>query len=533
MYRTRAINLSTYLRQTTARHGERCAMVEGTESITWSEFDSGVDALARELLDRGLCPGDPVLLHSPNRIQQVQSMYAVWRAGGILAPVNFRSSPAEVAGMAATARPRLMIGHGDYREHLRAVAATGLLELGQLVIDGAGGSDDVGAVVRRDGDRVDDARVSQDQPAWYFFTSGTSGNPKAAVLTHHTLGYIITNRLADLVPDTTQQDVSLVTAPLSHGAGTHLLCQVARGATSVLTLARPFDPSQVWKLVERHRVTNMFTVPAILKLLVESPEAENRDHSSLKYVLYAGAPITMQDRERARAVIGNKLVQFYGMAEVTGTMTVLTPAGHDVEPVDADGFGPAGYPRTGVELSIQDDRGNLLPAGQRGHICAAGLPVFAGYLNNDAANDEAFVDGWFRTGDIGYLNTRGCLYITGRASDMYISGGHNVYPREIEEQLSQHPAITEVAIVGVPDGKWGEIGVAVCVASDSIPPDADELAEWLSHRMARYKLPQRFVFWPELPVSPNGKVAKKTLRELLNSGMFDAERIPTVQSVPM
>ncbi|MDV6271416.1 AMP-binding protein [Rhodococcus globerulus] len=508
--------MSTYLRQTARRYADRIAIIDGSESITWSRFDAGVDRLTRQLLDRGIRHGDPVLLHSPNCIQQVMAMYAVWRAGGILVPVNFRCSPAEIVTMARTSKSKMLIGHSDYPDHVSAVAEAGLLTLGHVVIDNELDESGDDSTVGFDSENPPiDARVGQDQPAWYFFTSGTSGNPKAAVLTHHTLSYIITNRLADIVPGTTQHDVSLAIAPLSHGAGTHLLCQVARGATTVLARSRPFDPDQIWDLIEEHRVTNLFTVPAILKQLAQSPAAESSDHSSLRYVLYGGAPMTMNDREHARSVIGDKLVQFYGMAEVTGTMTVLTPEDHELEPADINGIGPAGFPRIGVELSIQDESGLILPPGQTGEICAAGMPVFAGYLDNDTANREAFVNGWFRTGDIGYMNERGCLYITGRASDMYISGGHNIYPRELEEHLSRHPHIVEAAVVGIPDDEWGETGVAVCISDDTITPTKDELISWLSGRVARYKLPRHFVFQKTMPLSANGKVTKKDLRALI------------------
>ena len=370
------------------------------------------------------------------------------------------------------------------------------------------------------------APVEHDDPCWFFFTSGTTGRPKAAVLTHGQMGFVITNHLCDLMPGLTAADASLVVAPLSHGAGIHQLAQVARAVKSVLPGKERFDADEAWSLVERWRVTNMFTVPTIVKMLTEHPSVDAHDHSSLRYIIYAGAPMYREDQKHALRKLGKVLVQYFGLGEVTGNITVLPPALHDAEDGAGVRVGTCGYERTAMQVSVQDDQGRELPPGETGEICVCGLAVFAGYYNNPEANAKAFRNGWFRTGDLGHMDEQGFLFITGRASDMYISGGSNVYPRETEEKMLTHPAIAEVAIVGVPDRTWGEVGVAVVALQPGAALGERELLAWMEGKVARYKLPKRVFFWDELPKSGYGKITKKIVREELQARGCLAELEP-------
>jgi fatty-acyl-CoA synthase len=319
------------------------------------------------------------------------------------------------------------------------------------------------------------------------------------------------------VPGTTEDDASLVVAPLSHGAGIHQLNVVARGAPTILLPTDRFDVDEAFRLIERHRVTNLFTVPTILKMLVEHPAVDKYDHSSLRYVIYAGAPMYRADQKAALAKLGKVLVQYFGLGEVTGNITVLPTRGHHIEDGPEARIGTCGYERTGMQVSIQDEQGRELGTGETGEICVCGPAVLAGYYDNPEANAKAFRDGWFRTGDLGHLDDEGFLFITGRASDMYISGGSNVYPRETEEKILTHPAIAEVAILGVPDKTWGEVGVAVCVLRENAAVNEPELLGWLEGKVSRYKLPKRVFFWDALPRSGYGKITKKDVRAELEA----------------
>jgi fatty-acyl-CoA synthase len=207
-------------------------------------------------------------------------------------------------------------------------------------------------------------------------------------------------------------------------------------------------------------------------------------------------------------------VQYYGLAEATGNITVLLPHHHGHPSPPGIEFSTCGFPRTGMQVSIQDEQGNELAPLEHGEICVAGPAVFPGYLNNPKANDAAFRDGWLRTGDIGTFDNEGFLYITGRSSDMFISGGSNIHPRDIEEKILTHPAVQETLVLGMPDSTWGEVGVAVCVLHPGSSMTEEEMRQHLSERMARYKIPRHIVFWDELPRSGNGKIVRRTVRQL-------------------
>jgi len=533
----RAVNLATLLSQTSQRMPNLDALIHGACRWTWAELDSRVTALSHGLSQHGVRPGDCVLLDGPNHPEFIQSLFAIWRTGAVVAPVNSRLHTSEIAEIARICQPAAVIAHAATRDHVGAVRSSRghipAFYMGDAPTDSpdAAVSDATAAQLGRSSAAAGNAPVFLGDPAWYFFTSGTSGAPKAAVLTHDHLGYIVTNHIADLMPTTDHTHRSLAVAPLSHGAGVHLLPQVARGAATVIPTSASLDPAEVWALVEREQVTNMFTVPTILTRLVDHPSARSHRNASLEYVIYAGAPMAKGDQERARSVIGDVLVQYYGLAEVTGNITVLPRDEHDRPPPADLEFGSCGYPRVGMDVSIQDDEGNELPPFENGEICVCGPGVFVGYLNNPQADAAAFRDGWFRTGDIGLLDSEGYLYITGRASDMYISGGSNIHPRPIEEKLLTHPAIREAVVLGMPDPTWGEVGVAVCVAQEGQAVDERALREWLATRMARYQIPRQVVFWESLPKTGYGKVARREVRAELQARGWEPSQ-PSATSVP-
>lgn len=514
----RVMNLSHFLRQAARRHGSEIGFVWGERTWTWAELDRRADAMAAALAEKGIGKGDRVLVQSKNCNQMFESMFACFRIGAVWVPTNFRQTPDEVAYVAQASGARAMICHADFPDHARVVTSA-LPGLGFVISIGRSdfGEDYDALVEAFHGRAAPTAAVEHDDPCWFFFTSGTTGRPKAAVLTHGQMAFVITNHLCDLMPGTAHRDASLVVAPLSHGAGVHQLVQVARAAKTVLLSGDRFDIDEAWRLVERWRITNLFTVPTIVKMLTEHPSVDAHDHSSLRYVIYAGAPMYREDQKHALKTLGNVLVQYFGLGEVTGNITVLPPDLHDPEDGPDVKVGTCGYERTGMQVSIQDDHGREVPAGVTGEICVCGPAVFAGYYDNPEANAKAFRDGWFRTGDLGHMDEEGFVYITGRASDMYISGGSNVYPREIEEKILTHEAVAEVAVLGVPDRTWGEVGVAVCALRPDAALGEQELLAWLDGKIARYKLPKRVFFWEALPKSAYGKITKKTIREQLEA----------------
>ena len=501
--------------QTARRFPDRPAIVWRETVWTWESFLSRVQAAAGGLAARGVRHGDRVLLHARNSNAVLETMFASWMLGAVWVPTNFRLTPPEVAYLARSSGASVHIFDAAFPDHATAARAENPMCRLEISIGGEG-AEDWEAFASFAGAIGVPADVDRDHPAWFFYTSGTTGRPKAGVLTHGQMNYVICNHLCDLMPATTEQDVSLVLAPLSHGAGIHALPQIARGAASILLSGERLDCEEAWRLVERHRVTNMFTVPTILTMLTRHESVDRYDHSSLRYVIYAGAPMYRADQVHALRKLGRVLVQYFGMGEVTGNITVLPPALHSENDDDMP-VGSCGFPRTGMDVAILDDDGVRVESGE---ICVRGPGVFAGYHDNPEATAKATAHGWFHTGDLGHMDARGFVYITGRASDMYISGGSNVYPREIEEALLLHPAVAEACVLGLPHEKWGESGVAVLVLEPGGVATADELLAWLDGRLAKYKWPRQFVFWSELPKSGYGKVTKRDVKILLQEGLL-------------
>jgi acyl-CoA synthetase (AMP-forming)/AMP-acid ligase II len=515
----RAMNLGQLLAQTARLFPARPALIqEGGRSWRWSEIDRRVDAMVAALRALGLAKGDRILVQSRNNLQMFESCWVAFRLGCVWVPTNFRLTPPEVAWLGAASGAVAMIVEDVFTAHADAVrAASPALRHVIAIGSPREGEHDYEALLRRhEGAPPAPETVGADDPLWFFYTSGTTGRPKAGVLTHGQMAFVVTNHLADLIPGTTERDCSIAVAPLSHGAGIHALLNVARGAATVLLPGEKLDAQAFWRAVEKHRVSNLVTVPTIVKLLVEHPAVDAHDHSSLRYVIYAGAPMYRADQKLALRKLGRVLVQYFGLGEVTGNITVLPPHMHSEDDDDPDALiGCCGRPRTGMEVAILDAGLRQLPAGEVGEICVRGPAVFAGYHDNEEATAKALRGGWFHTGDLGRLDARGLLYITGRESDMYISGGSNVYPREVEEVLLTHPAVAEVAVLGVPHPKWGEVGVAVVVRREGAALEADALLAHLDGRCARYRWPHQVFFWDALPKSGYGKIVKKDIRALL------------------
>ena len=464
----RVMNLAHMLTQNSRRHANRAGFIWADKSWSWREIDAQVSALAAALAAHGIGKGDRILVHSKNCEEVFWSMFAAFRLGAVWVPTNFRLMPDEVAYLASASGAKAFLCHGDFPEHAAAVSGpefTGLEFTWRIGSEGAFGERSLReAIAAHAGSSVPNVAVEHDDPCWFFFTSGTTGRSKAAVLTHGQMGFVVTNHLADLTPGTTENDASLVVAPLSHGAGVHQLMQAARGVPTILLPTERFDIAEAFRLIEMHRVSNLFTVPTILKMMVEHPAVDQFDHSSLRHVIYAGAPMYREDQKAALKKLGKVLVQYFGLGEVTGNITVLPTALHFEEDGPQARIGSCGCERTGMQVSIQDDQGRELKPFETGEICVIGPAVFAGYYNNAEANAKAFRDGWFRTGDLGYLDADGYLFIVGRIKDVINRGGQKVSPSEVEEVLLSHADVLEAGAFAIPHKKLGE-NVAAVVTS--------------------------------------------------------------------
>lgn len=521
-----AMNLGGFLSKTARLYPERTGLVQGEKSWRWCEIDSRVNALSTALRELGIVKGDRVMVQSPNNHYMFESLYAIAKAGGVYVPINFRLSPEETADIALHCHAKAFMFHPDLIENaklahsrsgeLECLISMGRIQGGQLDEE-RGWFDYDRLVIRHLGAPAREVEVQYDDAVWQPYTSGTTGRPRGVVLTHGQMTFVLLNRIADVMPGLNHEHASLVIAPLSHGAGSIAVCNVFRGAKSVLLSTPHFDEEECWRLIQKHRITNMFTVPTILVRLASHPAAEKYDHSSLQYVMYAGAPISRMEQKKALEKFGNVLVQYYGAAEFMGTGTVLTPAMHSLDDNDPDApVGSCGVVRTGMEITIMDDEGNHKPNGECGEICIRGPAVFRGYFDDPEETAKVFHKGWLRTGDLGYMDDRGFLYLVGRSKEMYISGGFNVFPNEVEHYLLRHPAVKEAAVVSLPDTKWGEVGVAIVTLKDGHVAEEGDIASCLKKELAGYKRPKRIFIFDEIPTTAYGKTPKQLLRDVLH-----------------
>ncbi len=525
-------NLGNLLTQTAKLFPQLTGVITGDidkpSHHIWADINARVDAMCHALTELGLQAGDKILVQSRNNLAMFESCWVCFKLGCVWVPTNFRLTPLEVSYLASSSHANAIICEDVFGDHMAAVTATLAQEGRELkaciqIGNGLSTLPSYESLIKKtlakgkENSRFTARTVTYDTPLWYFYTSGTTGKPKAGVLTHGQMSFVVTNHLADLRPGMNETDCSIAVAPLSHGAGIHALLNVARGAATVLMPSERLDAEVFWCLIEKHRVSNLFTVPTIVKVLVEHEAVDRYDRSSLRYMIYAGAPMYRADQKLALQKLGKVIVQYFGLGEVTGCITVLPPSMHSADDADPNAhIGSCGKPRTGMEVGIFDATMNPVAEGEIGEICVRGPAVFSGYYNNPEATTQALRGGWFHTGDLGKLDKRGLLYITGRESDMYISGGSNVYPREVEEVLLTLPEIAEVAIVGIPDPKWGEVGVAVVVARNaSSSLTLADLHQHLEGKSAKYRWPRHAVFWDTLPKSGYGKVAKKDIKALL------------------
>jgi acyl-CoA synthetase (AMP-forming)/AMP-acid ligase II len=341
-----------------------------------------------------------------------------------------------------------------------------------------------------------------------------NGDAKGRHVEHRNLLAMAMNFYADICPGFGPDEVVLHAAPLSHGSGCYALPNIGKGAANIMLASQSFDPDLIFKTIQEYRVTNMFAAPTMIKLMVESPAVDKYDHSSLKALNYGGAPMLAEDLKEAMAKLGPCLVQLYGQAESPMTITYLPHGDHllDGTPEQMKRLSSAGFPRTDVEVKIFDANDSELPPGEKGEIVTRSDLVMKGYWRNPESTAETLKNGWLHTGDVGYMDESGYLFIMDRSKDMIISGGENIYPREIEEVLIRHPAVREVAVVGVPDPKWGEAVKAVVSLVEGELATENDLIGFCKDHIASYKKPKSVDFVNELPKNNYGKVLKRELR---------------------
>jgi fatty-acyl-CoA synthase len=480
----------------------RVAIEYGEERITYAELDDRSETLASALLRLGLSRGDRVASVTHNSPEHVELFFACAKAGLVLAPLSWRSATAELAYQLADSEPAALFVEPQQDSLAGDALAEADCEPLRLVLARA----QLDALAE-DAAYELDTSVGDSDDLLLLYTSGTTGRPKGARLTHRNCFW--TNLSLDRTSEMSGTEVVLQVLPQFHVGGWNVQPLLAwwKGATVVLEPA--FDPGRVLELIERRRVTTMMGVPANYLFMAADPRFRDADLSSLRQAVVGGAPMpeallqTWQER-------GVAIIQGYGLTEASPNVLCL-PAEEA-----AYRLGWAGKPYPHVEVGLADPSSGAMLAGPgTGELVVRGPGVFAGYWRDEAATDAALRDGWLHTGDIAVRDGEGFYRIRDRLKDMYISGGENVYPAEVEAVLHEHPAIADAAVIGMPDERWGEVGMAVVVLRAGRSADEAELLAFCRGRLAAFKAPRAVRFTPELPRSPSGKLVKGGLRARL------------------
>ncbi len=502
------MNLANLLLRAGRSRPDNVALAVGdTVHARYGELARRAAAIAGWLRDRaGLLPGDRVAMAMTNCPEFIEVMYGAWHAGLTVVPINAKLHPAEFAYIFDQSGARFAFVTEDLASDLAPVAEAAEAMTGMCV---AGGSE-----YRRirDGDPAPLTACGPDDTAWLFYTSGTTGRPKGAMLSHRCLLTMTLNYFAD-VDAVAEGDCILHAAPMSHGSGCYNLPHVLRAAKQVIPASGRFDPPEILDLLRYHSGLSFFAAPTMVKRLVEHPATAAADTGNLKTIVYGGGPMYVADCKRALAVLGNKLVQIYGQGECPMTITVLgrehlADSGH---PRYEERLASVGVAQAGVEVRIGGPDDAPLPCGEIGEVLVRGDLVMTGYWGNPEATAETLRNGWLHTGDMGTMDADGFVTLKDRSKDMIISGGTNIYPREVEEVLLRHPAVAEVAVIGQPDPDWGETVVAFVVPRGAAPAPA-ELDRHCTAHMARFKRPKHYRFVAALPKNNYGKVVKTELR---------------------
>jgi acyl-CoA synthetase (AMP-forming)/AMP-acid ligase II len=460
-------------------------------------------------------PGDRVAILAENCLEYVDCYYGVPGASLGLVLLNYRLSPRELAYIIGNSEPRLLVVEPKYLPTIRAIRDQ-IPSVEQVILIGGEAEDCVSydALVAAAPTSEPQRRPKEEDLCWLLYTSGTTGLPKGAMLSHRNLMAAVTNSMCawDAAPD----DVCMFTFPQFHVAGYVMPMYHLR--TYPVVLLRSFDIETLLRNVEAYRVTSTAMAPTMIAMLLEDPVADRYDLSSLRRIGYGAAAMPAEVLRRARARWpGVAFSTGFGMTELAGNVMFLSPADHERAAAEGlDILRSVGRQMPLARVRVLDETGSDAGPGQPGEIVVKGDQVLMGYWRNPEATQDAFVDGWFRSGDVGRWDEGGYLYIVDRKKDMILTGGENVYPREVEEVLYEHPAVVEAAVVGAPDPTWGEKVVAVvCLRSEV---SGEELIAFCRERIASYKKPKHVVVVDALPKNASGKVLKRELRARIAAG---------------
>ena len=507
------MTMGDVLRRTAARVPDKTALIMGEDSLTYRQLNRRVNRLANALLGLSLKKGDRVAVLTHNGIPYYECYLALCKSGGVMVPYNNLLRDRELARDLAYIRPRFIICASEFAPRVaKLMADQPSLEKAICIGSGAEpGMLDYESFLAGASEEEPRAKVGGDDLMSSFLTSGTTGKPKRAMRTHH---HNCLNALAGatemaLLPD----DRVLLLFPFYHVTFEDRFCHLMRGNTVIIKREGNFVASEVLELLSRHRVTICQFVPTMLNSLLQEPDIDRHDLSALRLLLYAAAPMPVELLKVALNRFRCGFMQFYGQTETGPMTTVLRPEDHQLEGPGMERLASCGRPALDFEVRVVDPQDKEVLRGQVGELTVRSEAATIGYWELPEETDRLLAGGWLHTGDFARQDADGFVYIVDRKNDMIISGGKNIYPREVEEVIYAHPAVLEVSVIGVPDPHWGESVKAVVVLKQGLTASAEEIVAHCKEQMASYKKPKTVEFREALPKSPTGKILKRVLRD--------------------
>jgi len=506
------MNIAALLEKTASRFPHHRALSNGLEAhCDYATLAQRVTAIASYLKNELNCqPGERIALVMKNSPQYIEVLFAVLHAGLTAVPVNAKLHRREFAYILENSAASHAFISDDFSDTIAELSKT---------IDTLQSSLSINSAAYREiysSPSLDLQQCEPDAIAWLFYTSGTTGQPKGAMLSHRNLMAMTQSYFASV--DIIEPGATLLhAAPMSHGSGLYAFPNIAAGAHQVVSQSGSFEPEEILQLIAHYPQVSMFAAPTMIKRMVETPATGDENTDNLKVIIYGGGPMYVADLKAAMARFGNKFAQIYGQGETPMTISCLNQADHlgrDDLPLD-ELLASVGCAQVPVQIRIADAQGNSLPEDEIGEILVCGDTVMRGYWQNPEATAKTIVDGWLYTGDMGVLNAQGYLTLKDRSKDLIISGGTNIYPREVEEILLEHPDIVEVSVIGKAHPEWGEEVVAFVVQRDSARLNKAQLDAFCLDNMARFKRPKHYHFVEQLPKNNYGKILKTQLRARL------------------
>ncbi|MDR3453038.1 MAG: AMP-binding protein [Rhodoferax sp.] len=502
------MNVFSLLERTARRWPNAGAVYLGGELVhSWAGLRDRALSLAVALRERGGA-AVRVAIATDNCPEYLELMFGAWAAQAAVVPVNYKLHAREMAQIVEDADAAWVFASSGLADGLREALPAPWRE--RIVVIGSSGYQALFSAEPAELPVTDSQAL-----AWLFYTSGTTGRSKGAMLSHRNLMAMTLAHLADV--EAVNEDCSQIhAAPMSHGSGLYIPAYVARGARQVVPASQGFEPDEFLDLCDLHPGCGSFLAPTMVQRLRRAAQAAGRKPSGLRTIVYGGGPMYVEEMKKSLAVFGNVFAQIYGQGESPMTITWLRREDHAAG--DDAILGSVGLPRTGVEVRVVGPDGRSLPPGETGEIVCRGDVVMSGYWRNAAGTDEVLRGDWLYTGDMGAFDARGYLTLRDRSKDVVISGGSNIYPREVEEALLTHPGVSEASVVGQPDAEWGEAVIAFIVRTPGVQVSVAELDANCLDRIARFKRPKRYLFIDALPKNSYGKVLKRALREQLDGG---------------